>query len=29
LASLGEDSNLIGAARVWYYRFGSDGACAS
>ncbi len=29
LASLGEDSNLIGAARVWYYRFGSeDGARA-
>lgn len=25
LASLGEDSNLIGAARVWYYRFGSEG----
>ena len=23
LASLGEDSNLIGAARVWHYRFGS------
>ena len=23
LASLGEDSNLIGAARVWYHRFGS------
>ena len=22
LASLGEDTNLIGAARVWYYRFG-------
>ena len=22
LASLGEDSNLIGAARVWYHRFG-------
>lgn len=22
LASLGEDSNLIGAARVWHYRFG-------
>jgi len=22
LASLGEDSNLIGAGRVWYYRFG-------
>jgi glucokinase len=25
LASLGEDTNLIGAARVWHYRFG-DGA---
>ncbi|MFZ0774756.1 MAG: ROK family protein [Candidatus Sulfotelmatobacter sp.] len=25
LASLGDDSNLIGAARVWYYRFGSEG----
>ncbi len=25
LASLGEDSNLIGAARVWYHRFGSAG----
>jgi len=24
LASLGEDSNLIGAARVWHYRFGSE-----
>ena len=23
LASLGEDTNLIGAARVWYHRFGS------
>jgi len=22
LASLGEDSNLIGAARVWQHRFG-------
>ena len=22
LASLGEDSNLIGAARVWHYHFG-------
>jgi glucokinase len=21
LASLGEDANLIGAARVWHYRF--------
>jgi glucokinase len=21
LASLGEDTNLIGAARVWHYRF--------
>lgn len=26
LASLGEDTNLIGAARVWHYRFGSTGA---
>jgi len=25
LASLGEDTNLIGAARVWYHRFGSNG----
>ena len=25
LASLGEDTNLIGAARVWHYRFGSAG----
>jgi glucokinase len=25
VASLGEDSNLIGAARVWYHRFGSAG----
>jgi glucokinase len=25
LASLGEDSNLIGAGRVWYHRFGSEG----
>jgi len=25
LASLGESSNLIGAARVWYHRFGSAG----
>jgi glucokinase len=24
LASLGEDSNLIGAARVWHYRFGRE-----
>ncbi len=22
LASLGDDTNLIGAARVWHYRFG-------
>jgi glucokinase len=30
LASLGEDSNLIGAARVWHYRFGSENeTCAS
>ena len=29
LASLGEDANLIGAARVWHYRFGRQGvACA-
>ncbi len=26
LASLGEDANLIGAARVWHYRFGSEAA---
>jgi glucokinase len=25
LASLGDDANLIGAARVWYHRFASDG----
>ncbi len=25
LASLGEDANLIGAARVWHYRFGAEG----
>ena len=25
LASLGDDTNLIGAARVWYHRFASDG----
>ena len=25
LASLGEDANLIGAARVWYHRFASGG----
>jgi glucokinase len=24
LASLGDDTNLIGAARVWHYRFGSN-----
>ncbi len=24
LASLGEDANLIGAARVWYHRFGQE-----
>jgi glucokinase len=24
LASLGEDTNLIGAARVWYYRFAAE-----
>ena len=29
LASLGEDANLIGAARVWYHRFAPDGGkCA-
>jgi glucokinase len=28
LASLGEDANLIGAARVWYHRFSSGGADA-
>ena len=26
LASLGENANLIGAARVWYHRFQNDGA---
>jgi glucokinase len=26
LASLGEDANLIGAARVWHHRFGSKGS---
>src|SRR5437879_10152066 len=25
LASLGEDANLIGAARVWHHRFGEPG----
>jgi glucokinase len=25
LASLGEEANLIGAARVWYHRYGSSG----
>jgi glucokinase len=25
LASLGDDTNLIGAARVWYHRFGANG----
>jgi glucokinase len=25
LASLGEDANLVGAARVWYHRFAADG----
>ena len=29
LASLGEDSNLIGAARVWHHRFGSEGATSA
>jgi len=24
LASLGDDTNLIGAARVWHYRYGSQ-----
>jgi glucokinase len=27
LASLGDDSNLIGAARVWYHRFAAKGGC--
>jgi glucokinase len=25
LASLGEDANLIGAARVWHHRFATEG----
>jgi glucokinase len=29
LASLGDDSNLIGAARVWHYRFGSEGGLSA
>ena len=29
LASLGEDTNLIGAARVWYHRFAQGGERAS
>jgi len=29
LASLGEDTNLIGAARVWHHRFGQGGEHAS
>jgi glucokinase len=29
LASLGEDSNLIGAARVWYHRFATRSASNS
>jgi glucokinase len=29
LASLGDDANLIGAARVWHYRFGSEQARAA
>jgi glucokinase len=29
LASLGEDANLIGAARVWHHRFGQGGSRAS
>jgi glucokinase len=28
LASLGEDANLIGAARVWYHRFQPEASCA-
>ena len=28
LASLGADTNLIGAARVWHYRFGAGGEAA-
>ncbi len=28
LASLGEDANLIGAARVWHHRFGRQEVCA-
>lgn len=28
MASLGEDTNLIGAGRVWYQRFGSGGTSA-
>ena len=29
LASLGENANLIGAARVWHYRFGLEAPAAS
>jgi len=29
LASLGEDANLIGAARVWHHRFGQRAGRAS
>jgi glucokinase len=29
LASLGEDANLIGAARVWHHRFGPGANQAS
>jgi glucokinase len=29
LASLGENANLIGAARVWHYRFGLEASAAS
>jgi len=29
LASLGEDANLIGAARVWHHRFGPETASES
>jgi glucokinase len=27
LASLGDDTNLIGAGRVWFYRFASQPVC--
>jgi glucokinase len=29
LASLGEDANLIGAARVWHHRFGQSASQAT